>query len=548
MPVMKNYQNHLRIILLLFIISGLVPLRAFAQAKYFIAFTDKQNSTYSVDNPNEFLSARAIERRAKQGIAISTDDLPVTPAYVSQVAQSATMVHYSLRWFNGVVATLTPEQLTSVQGLPFVKNITKIYEPAKSETDDKTEWQPLGTNEKREFAGLNYGASYTQIAMMNGHLLHANGYLGQEKVIAVLDAGFLNVNTHNAFDSLWQRGRILGARDFVNPQSDIYREHYHGTMVLSAMGGYIDGQLIGTAPRAKYWLIRTEDAATEQIIEEYNWAAGAEFADSVGADIINSSLGYTTFDVASQNHTYQDLNGNTAPVTLAANMAASKGMVVVVSAGNDGNAPWHYISVPADSPNVLTVGAVDNKRVKADFSSFGPTADGRIKPDVCAMGKGTVLAIATGTTGTSNGTSFSSPLMAGMVACLWQAKPSLTAQQIVELVKSSSSNYASPNNSTGYGIPDFAQASTSSITDARNSIELWPNPFTSKINILLGKSFIPANISIFTTNGQLILTMNAFSDGTGHVEINISEELPKGIYLLSIDISGSRYYVTGIKQ
>lgn len=545
---MKNYIYHIRILLLQFIISGIVPFSISAQAKYFIAFTDKQNSTYSVDNPNEFLSARAIDRRTKQGIAITSDDLPVSPSYVNRLAQSATMVHYSLRWFNGVVATLTPEQVTGVQGLPFVKNVTKIYEPAKSNAEEETEWQPLGLAKKKEFAGLNYGASYTQVVMMNGHLLHANGYLGQEKVIAVLDAGFLNVNTHNAFDSLWQRGRILGTRDFVNPQSDIYKEHQHGTMVLSVMGGYVGGQLIGTAPRAKYWLIRTEDAPTEQLIEEYNWAAGAEFADSVGADIINSSLGYTTFDVASQNHTFQDLNGNTAAVTLAANMAASKGMVVVVSAGNDGIAPWHYISVPADSPHVLTVGAVDNKKVKADFSSFGPTADGRIKPDVCAMGKGTVLAIATDATGTSNGTSFSSPLMAGMVACLWQAKPSLTAQQIVELIKSSSSNHASPDNSIGYGIPDFAQASTSSTTDAKKSIELWPNPFTSKINIRLGKSFMPAKISIFTTIGQLIYTGTAISDGIGIIEINVPSELPKGIYLLSTVISGNSYYVTGIKQ
>jgi len=544
---MKNYLNHIRILFLQFIISGIVPFSVSGQAKYFIAFTDKQNSTYSVDNPTEFLSVKAIERREKQGIAITSDDLPVSPTYISQVAQSATMVHYALRWFNGVVATLSPEQLTNLHGLPFIKNITKIYEPTKSKAEEETEWQPLGLVEKKEFAGLSYGASYTQIAMMNGHLLHANGYLGQDKVIAVLDAGFFNVNTHNAFDSLWQRGRILGTRDFVNPQSDIYKEHYHGTMVLSTMGGYIDGQLIGTAPRAKYWLIRTEDAATEQIVEEYNWAAGAEFADSVGADIINSSLGYTTFDIANQNHTYQDLNGNTAPVTLAANMAASKGMVVVVSAGNDGNAPWHYISVPADSPNVLTIGAVDNKKVKADFSSFGPTADGRIKPDVCAMGKGTVLALANGTTGTSNGTSFSSPLLAGMVACLWQAKPSLTAQQIVELVKNSSSSYTSPNNSTGYGIPDFAQASTSSVTEARSSIELWPNPFASEIFIRLEESFMPANISIFTTSGQLILTKNAISDGIGQIEINVPDELPKGIYLLSIDISGNRYYVKGIK-
>lgn len=544
---MDALQVKRQVFLLLLTIASTTPISVIAQAKYFIEFKDKQNTTYSVDRPNEFLSARAIERRQRQGIAIATNDLPVSTTYMAQVAQIATKIHYPLRWFNGVVATLTPEQLTAIQELSCVKSVTKIFEPIKGTTATETDWGPHEQNPKTIFANLNYGPSFTQVAMMNGHLLHANGYFGQEKVIAVLDAGFLNVNTHNAFDSLWQRGRILGARDFVNPQSDIYQEHYHGTMVLSAMGGYIDGQLIGTAPRAKYWLIRTEDAATEQIIEEYNWAAGAEFADSVGADIINSSLGYTTFDVASQNHTYQDMNGNTAPVTLAANMAASKGMVVVVSAGNDGNSPWHYISAPADSPHVLTVGAVDNNKVKADFSSFGPTSDGRVKPDVCAMGKGTVLAIATGTTGTSNGTSFSSPLMAGMVACLWQAKLSLTAQQIVELVKSSSSNYTSPDNGIGYGIPDFALASISSITDSKKGIEIWPNPFTSKINIHIGKSFMPAKISIFTINGQLIHTEKAISDGVGQIEINVPVELPKGIYILSILTTGNSYYATGIK-
>lgn len=545
---MVALQIKRQVFLLLLTIASIAPIGLKAQAKYFIEFKDKQNTIYSIDKPYEFLSERAIERRQKQGIAIDFSDLPVSTTYMAQVAQIATKILYPLRWFNGVVATLTPEQLTAIQELSCVKSVTKIFEPIKSVAKTETYDWPANQTEKAIFGDLNYGASLTQVAMMNGHLLHAYGYLGQEKVIAVLDAGFLNANTHNAFDSLWQRGRILGARDFVNPQSDIYQEHYHGTMVLSAMGGYIDGQLIGTAPRAKYWLIRTEDAATEQIIEEYNWAAGAEFADSVGADIINSSLGYTTFDIASQNHTYQDMNGNAAPVTLAANMAASKGMVVVVSAGNDGNTPWHYISAPADSPHVLTVGAVDNKKVKADFSSFGPTSDGRIKPDVCAMGKGTVLAIATGTTGTSNGTSFSSPLMAGMVACLWQAKPSLTAQQIVELVKTSSSNYTSPDNAIGYGIPDFAIALTSSTTIAKKSIELWPNPFNSKINIRTGKSLMPAKISIFTTNGQSIHTEKAISDEVGQIEINVPDKLPKGIYLLSIIISGNSYYVKGIKQ
>ena len=534
--------------ILLFATASILPVNVSAQTKYFIGFTDKQNSTYSVDKPNEFLSARAIERRQKQGIAITTDDLPVSSTYINQVAQIATTIHYPLRWFNGVVATLTPQQLTAIQELSFVKSVTKVFEPTKSSTDEETDWQPLNQIDKNTFANLNYGASYTQVAMMNGHILHGNGYLGDGMVIAVLDAGFLNANTHSAFDSLWQKGRILGTRDFVNPHSDIYQEHYHGTMVLSTMGGYVDGNLIGTAPRAKYWLIRTEDAATEQIIEEYNWAAGAEFADSVGADIINSSLGYTTFDVAGQNHSYQDLNGNSAPATLAANMAASKGLVVVVSAGNDGNSTWHYISTPADSPYVLTVGAVDNKKIKADFSSFGPTADGRIKPDVCAMGKGTVLANATGSIYTSNGTSFSSPLMAGMVACLWQAKPTLTAQQIIEQIKSSSSNYSTPNNSIGFGIPDFALASRSDIVDLPIPIELWPNPFTSKINLNLRKPNTELAISVFNANGQILFSKKALSNGNGLVEIELPKDWPKGIYIISLSTAETSYNVMGIKQ
>lgn len=526
---------------------GAFQQQALAQAKYFIAFTDKQNSPYSIDKPNDFLSARSIERRQKQGITISTDDLPVSPTYISQVAQIATKVHYTLRWFNGLVATLTPEQLSAIQSLSFVKSPTKIFEPTKAGSDEVSEWQPLNENAMKATANLNYGASYTQVSMMNGHILHNHGFLGDGMVIAVLDAGFQNANTLPAFDSLWQKGRILGTYDFVNPQSNIFNEHYHGTMVLSTMGGYVNGQLIGTAPRAKYWLIRTEDAQVEQLIEEYNWAAGAEFADSVGADIINSSLGYTTFDIASQNHTYQDLNGNTAPVTIAANIAASKGMVVVISAGNDGVQPWHYISVPADSPNVLTVGAVDSKRIKADFSSFGPTADGRIKPDVCAMGKGTTLATPNGAISTSNGTSFSSPLMAGMIACLWQAKPTLTSQQIVELVKTSSSSYSSPDNSTGYGIPDFALATGSTAANFPNDVICWPNPFESMLNIQLNKPYPMVTISIYTTDGRLLLS-ETHRGNEGKVVFENTNKLTKGVYLIRIDAPDAIYKVLGIKK
>ncbi len=507
-----------------------------AQFKYFIEFTDKAGTPYSVSLPQNFLSPRAIERRIKQNIPITEEDLPVTPGYIEQVQQNAAKIHYSLRWFNGVVATLTDQQVAAIQAFPFVKTITKIFEPVKSTSNYETDYSDYLKTESYQVNQLSYGASYTQIAMMNGHILHNNGYLGSGKVIAVLDAGFNSVDTHPAFDSLRQKGRILGTRDFVNPSSNIYAEHEHGMMVLSTMGGYVDGQLIGTAPRAEYWLIRTEDVNSEQIIEEYNWAAGTEFADSVGADIINSSLGYTTFDVTSQNHSYNDLNGNTAPSTRAANIAASKGIVVVVSAGNDGNSPWYYISVPADSPKVLTVGAVDSNKIKADFSSFGPTSDGRIKPDVCAMGKGPVLAIPPSGIGSSNGTSFSSPIMAGMVACLWQAKPTLTAQDLIDLVRNSSSNSKTPNNGIGYGIPDFALATALDSKHDAQWLNLWPNPFDSYIRIAIPniKSEITTT-KIYSATGQLLYNQQKQSNEFGIIEINLGNSFPKGFYTITAE-------------
>lgn len=522
------------------------------QDKYYVKFKDKNNSPYSIENPSAFLSERAIDRRTKQNIAITTDDLPVNPSYIQQIKETGVSLDYSLKWFNGVVVTVTnSNQLTSIQNQSFVSSIEKIFQSNKKgfelvvNVGDKISKQKF-THSTLE---LNYGNSSTQIKMMNGHILHNNGFLGDGIHIAVIDAGFLNVDTHPAFDSLRTRGRILGTKDFINPHSNIYQEHYHGMMVLSTMGGYIDGQLIGTAPHAKYWLIRTENANVEQIYEEYAWAAGAEFADSVGADIINTSLGYTEFDVATQSHTYSDLNGDKTAITKAANIAASKGIAVVVSAGNDGNLSWYYISAPADSPNVLTVGAVDENRVKASFSSFGPTADGRTKPDVCAMGKTSTVAITPGLIGTANGTSFSSPIMAGMLACLWQAKPNLSSKQIMQLVKSSSNLYNTPNNSYGYGIPDFATAASVSQTIGElNTVEVFPNPFTNSFRVKLpNKPDGKGECIIYSMLGDEILReTNRVTNN--NIEITVPSRIPKGNYIIKIRLGEKTYFGKGVKN
>lgn len=523
-----------------------------AQDKYFVKFTDKDNSTYSIENPSAFLSERAISRRTKQGISITQEDLPVNSTYVQQVQNTGAIVDYNLKWFNGVVVTITnSNQLTSIQNLSFVSTTNKIYQSGVKGSKLTYEKCKAISPEKKvpSTLELNYGNSSIQIKMMNGHILHNAGFLGEGIQIAVIDAGFWDVDSHQALDSLRTRSRILGTKDFINPNSNIYQEDSHGMMVLSTMGGYIAGQLIGTAPRAKYWLIRTENASVEQIYEEYAWAAGAEFADSVGADIINTSLGYSTFDVESQNHPYSELDGSKTPITKAANIAATKGMVVVVSAGNEGNDDWYYISAPADSPNVLTVGAVDKYRNKAAFSSFGPTADGRIKPDVCAMGQAAVVASTSGLTGTNNGTSFSAPIMAGMVACLWQAKPTLTSTEIIQLVKASSSNASSPNNSIGYGIPDFSTTvGVDSEIIGSDKISIFPNPFNNVIKLHLPEIAEGlAEYSVISIIGKTI-KIKKESVINHQLEINLPTTTPAGNYIVRVTAGSKVYFVKAVKN
>jgi len=544
---MRNFS------LLAFILFAIIAnLSVSAQDKYFVKFTDKDNSTYSIENPSEFLSERAINRRSKQGIGITQEDLPVNFNYIQQVQNTGATIDYSLKWFNGVVVTTTnSNQLTSIQNLSFVSTTTKIYQSGVKGSKLTYEKCKAISPEKKvqSTLELNYGNSSTQIKMMNGHILHNAGFLGEGIQIAVIDAGFWDVDSHQAFDSLRTRSRILGTKDFINPNSNIYQEDNHGMMVLSTMGGYIAGQLIGTAPHAKYWLIRTENASVEQIYEEYAWTAGAEFADSVGADIINTSLGYSTFDVELQDHPYSDLDGSKTPITKAANIAASKGMVVVVSAGNEGNKDWYYISAPADSPNVLTVGAVDKYKNKAAFSSFGPTADGRIKPDVCAMGQAAVVASTSGLTGTNNGTSFSSPIMAGMIACLWQAKPTLTSTEIIQLVKESSSNASSPNNSIGYGIPNFStMVNVDTYTFGSNEISTHPNPFENNIYVHLTNLVEgTAEYTIISITGNTVVK-NSGNVVNHQLEVKLPSSIPVGSYIIKVTTNSKVYFAKAIKN
>ena len=432
--------------------------------KYLVYFTDKNNSPYSIENPSAYLTERAIQRRVHQNIPIEISDLPPNPTFIQKIIETGALVRHQSRWINAVSITISNHSaLEKIASLPFVKKVEKI----------KTIHKPLPDEYKITFNGnfnakssiqlsndvYDYGNSYAQIAQLGGVCLHNLGFDGKNMLICVLDAGFENADTLTCFDSLHIKNQILGTWDFVDNETAVYEDNGHGSMVLSCMGANWPSQLVGAAPQANYWLLRTENAGSELIIEEDNWAAGAEFADSVGADVINSSLGYTTFDSTNQNHSYSDLDGNTAIATIAADLAASKGILVCNSAGNEGASSWNYISVPADADSILTVGAVDANGIRAGFSGVGPTADGRTKPDVAANGNGTyVIAPWNGTVTQSGGTSFSSPLTAGMAACLWQANPGKTNMEIISAIKAAGNQATNPDTLLGWGIPNYCVA------------------------------------------------------------------------------------------
>ncbi len=451
---------------------------------YWIRFTDKNGSPYNIDNPEAFLTQRSIERRTAQGISIHENDLPVNQNYIDAVATAGATILNVSRWFNSVtVFTSDPAVISTIDGFSFVLSAEKISGDPISMENQKPffENESMGDNIIKEghitgksSQSFDYGSAYNQISMLNGIALHDMGYDGSGMVIAVLDAGFTNADILSAFDSLWINGQILGSKDFASPLSpNIFGSHSHGTSVLSTMGANLPGQMVGTAPHADYWLLRSENGSTEYLVEELNWVSAAEYADSVGADVINSSLGYTTFDDPAQNHSYADMDGNTTPITIGADLAASKGILVVNSAGNSGNTSWQYIGAPADGDSVFSIGAVNSSGTYASFSSQGPTYDGRIKPDVVAQGQGTTIISAySGSVTTGNGTSFSSPVTAGMVACLWSAFPDRKNTEIMQAIRQSASQYTNPDGYLGYGIPDYLEALNILETNTMHTVQL----------------------------------------------------------------------------
>lgn len=493
----------------------LLPLVAGAQEtftpsyKYRITLRDKKHNDYSLKHPEQFLSQKSLERRRRQKLKLDETDLPVSPAYVKQILSTGVTLCSKSKWNNTVlVQTTDTTLLDAVAQMPFVAAVRKVAtyaEPAErddtdrfalvNDTDDTARRLPSDDELRAQFSiahpatdnstidSLNiaviyvkdflnamskveeynnidpssvdahYGFSFTQINQLHGQSLHERGFRGQGMTIAIIDGGFYNADIIPMLKNV----NILGVKDFVDPNGNVYEEDTHGMMVLSCIGTNTPGTFVGTAPEAAFWLLRSEDGYSEQMVEEDNWCAAVEFADSVGVDVVNTSLGYSRYDNPADNVRYWEMDGHTRICSHTGSLMASKGMVLCTSAGNEASKTWKLISIPADADNVLTVGAVTDEGINSNFSSIGNSADGRIKPDVMAMGVDATVLSPAGKVTTANGTSFASPIMCGMVTCFWQAHPEMTALDVVKAVRKLGDNVEHPNNVFGYGIPNFSK-------------------------------------------------------------------------------------------
>jgi serine protease AprX len=522
-------------------------------SKYIIRFTDKTGTPYSINTPSQYLSAKSIQRRTRQNIAIDESDLPITPRYLDSIRLAGTVtILNTSKWFNQVcIFTTDAAALAKINGFTFVEASQPLMRlrsrAARSDNkfDEETNL-PASLQAQRNSADYyDYGNSYAQIHLHEGEFLHNHGFHGEGMLLAIMDAGFFHYQTISAFDSVRNNNQVAETYDFVKNEVSVNEDHPHGMECFSIIAGNLPGQLVGSCPKATFYLYRTEDAATEFPIEEQNWVAAAERADSIGMDVFSTSLGYTTFTNSIFNHTYADMNGNTTIIARGCDMAAKKGIISVVAAGNDGNSSWHFIETPADADSCVTVGAVNNTGVVENFSSYGPSSDGQVKPTIASVGRGTALIGPDNQPTFGNGTSFAAPNMAGLITCLWQAFQDFTNMEIIDAVKRSSSMYTNPDDRVGYGIPDFHKAFDylgkqrvlrNAVSILKNDwIKVYPNPFKESFTILFKpQNTGTATLKLYDANGRLYTTktVNVLAGQPQFIQFDNLQPLAKGIYLL----------------
>ena len=540
-----------KLILFFFLILLSLGVRAqkIAESVYWVYFSDKAGNGYQVKQPEQFLSDRSVNRRALQNLAVDPLDLPVNPAYLQEIRDMGVIIKHVSRWLNGIAMIQMDDELfNEVLQKSFTDTIP--WKPEKL-----TLHFPPATGQSRflppleQAPSFDYGIAREQVEMLRTDQLHAMGYTAGGVWIGVLDAGFFNVDSLPSFFSLLDEERILGTRNYVNGTSIYRQSNSHGMSVLSLMAGEWDGNMVGTAPHASYLLCMTEDPVQETRIEEIAWIEAAEYADSLGVDVLNTSLGYSEFDGGLYDYSYSDMDGVSTFISRAASLTASRGMILCNSAGNSGDDDWFYVTAPADATDILAVGAVDSTNLLASFSSRGPSFDARIKPDVTAMGKATGVQHRSGGLARGNGTSYASPLLAGSVATLWQAFPELSANELISNIRQSGHLSGRPDPDYGFGTPNmlYAYHSITGIPARMKSetMEIWPNPATDRMMIRIPETTSGLQqVRLYDMSGKLTLIQELELPGA----LILPASMKSGIYIAEIRTPAFVYRSRLIKQ
>lgn len=516
--------------------------------RYMVFFKDKAGSPFEISRPADFLSERSITRRIQQGIQVSEADIPVNEDYVQGVRGTGASVFFRSKWFNGLLVQCDQSLVPTIEGLAFVDHVEFVAPRPKLISSGKKKF-----NLKRKDG--SFGAeTINQLNLIGINYMHEAGHRGEGITIALLDAGFQGVDSTAPFADLRNEGRVNAAVsfDFVYNTENVFRYDDHGTEVLSVIAAEVPDAFTGGAPEANFQLYVTEDVSSEYRVEEYNWAFAAERADSAGADIINSSLGYYDFDDGAMNYTKAQMDGRTAVVTKAAQYAADRGMVVVCSAGNEGNITnWRIITAPADAADVIAVASVDASGIRSSSSSVGPSADGRIKPDLAAMGVGVKVIKSNGALSSASGTSLAAPLMTALVAGVWQRYPDLSSDEVIALLKQTASLANSPNNQIGYGIPNFKAVVNYQERVAQTRLfEVFPNPVkdTVVVSPLDPDTISSCLIELVSPQGQVLSsgTVN-FTWSNRNFQADLSSLSP-GIYFIRVWLDKKRFVFKMVKE
>lgn len=502
--------------------------------RYMVFLKDKTGSSYSTSLPGQFLSQRSIDRRIKQAISVVAEDLPVNETYVSQIKNTGADVFFRTKWMNGVLVQCDASVISIIQDLSFVDHVEFVAPNTKLLSGGRKKTNHRAKN------STSAAKTQAQLQMIGLDEMQQAGYKGESIYIGIFDSGFQGVDVTAPFHHIFDENRINVAvsKDFVYNTADVFQYDEHGTEVFSVIAAYQEGNFTGGSYEANYQLYVTEDAGTEYRIEEYNWLFAAERADSAGVDIINSSLGYYDFDDASMNYAKSAMDGQTTVVTRAAQFAADRGIVVVCSAGNEGGLAWQIITAPADAKDVLAIANVNAEGLRAGSSSIGPAADGRIKPDVAAMGVNTTVIKPDGSVGSVSGTSLSAPLITSLVAGVWQRYPELSNLEVIDAIRRSASQANSPDNFLGYGIPNFiAVVNYLEELPQENVFEVYPNPVISDTFTI--KPFDPnqvvtCRLEILSSQGQLVYGSDANFSWLNRTYTASLSPFAAGIYFLRI--------------